>query len=187
MKNGKFVAQESIDITTEASEKFVSNLKALMAKYFPEWKGETITRTDKRKTFHVTFKDVFTHDVTYRTQTMADNWFIHKGDLIQPAGDLVFELRNSRGYDESKTGPFYEWEKGFVPEYDTEGYDSYLYWVGKHKKKGHQYVSGLDINGHFQYGSEIDDLEYDTPVRIIAETYHRAKVEKKIDLYTKKC
>lgn len=183
MKVGTFVAKEKLPITEKETNDFQNIIVALIKKHFPSYSFRDNVEVEHKGGYtYIRYKNLFTKNITYRVTGTGDNWFVKNGDLVMPCSGLVFMLTKSKGYDEAKVGKFYEWKEGFTPEYDCEGYSAYLIWSGLHKSKGHRYADGLSVNEHYQYGTEISDLDFTNAMASIANIWYNSKVEKRIDL-----
>lgn len=154
MKLGTFVGKGSMTLGKDEREKFINKIKHILGVLFPNDKYEI-----NEDTGYITFR------VYLDYKTRRDR----KGNTYMPKY-IRMTFRKSYGYDEAVVGKFYEWEEGFVPEYNVTSFSCTTDLIGHYRRYRARNVEtfvGI-TQTNYQYGTEFEDFDFYAPLGAIA-------------------
>ena len=167
MKIGTFVGQEGVSLTDDEIRIISERVKNTIGDgfYIMEYslKEEKTTSYDGYATY--TAKVLFTDKTTRRDS--------HGNSFIP--NYMRITIHKEKGYDENEVGRFYEWEKGFTPEYNHQSFSCTIDLMGYYRgyrRKNVEYIVGITPT-NYSYGTELDDLTIENGIYNIKQ-YIRA-------------
>lgn len=174
MKIGTFVGQENLVISKEVVEiikkEAVTAAKKLIGDFNGGFKVKvTNSPMSYSKGTHLFITLQFNDNETYRYKN---------GNKYKPEY-ISISIFFQKGYDQSKTGPSYTWEKGFKPICDLTSYNCSINLMGDLRFYRTRTIHHCGIcKTIYTYGTELADLDVRNGIVKVAEYINNSTISK---------